>query len=313
MRRYGVDIKKQVFRLREKGLTIKEISKELGVGNYTVWAWLNNFHKTSRNYKGKKLQSLFELVKTKTLNFERILPELFMENSHYLIVLRYMFGLTERELCKKLRMTRSKLISYLNTQTLKKENPFHKEFCIKLSNLFNKLVRQHPEVKFYTAEDVERKRKEIFARLKPPRNFIDYHKLAESIPLNDSELKIAKILKKNKIPYQAHKFLKAFSREINVDFIIPNKENPQVIIEVAKAFAERPIRKNNIERKIRELDHKFYDIKRTNPNVKCILICFTNKKINEKIIFFADKFFISEQVNKEILAYFKNLARTWKR
>jgi hypothetical protein len=225
-----------------------------------------------------------------------------------------MFGLSENELCEKIGMTRSKLLNFLSKQTLNSKNQFDKEFCQKISEFFNQQVKEHPEVKNWGFYELNDKRKHIYKCRKPPKNFIDYHYIQSKLPLNDSEKQIASILNENNIQYKTHYFIKAFSREINVDFLIEN-DNSTYIIEVGKNFIRSPRKDSNTEVKLRAIDHKFCDIKKINPTIKCILVYFTNKNINKKMFLFADNVFIQPDLDENIKNFLSNLndenAKIW--
>ncbi len=292
------EIRTKAKELKKQGKSYKEISRILCIRAHTIWRWFKNYHYTPRNYNGERLRALFELVKAKTFNFTSISPKLLAENTHYLIVFRHMMMLSENRLCQKIGISRSQLVACLAKQTFPLDHPHYGPICQKIDSLTENYLREHPAVRQIDFKELKKRRKRGLALSVPPKNHLDYHKAQENIPLDETESAVAAILHNAGIPFQSHSYLNAYSREVNVDFVIPSKQKPQFVIEVTKITSYHEKRSLMVERRIRELDHRLYDIKKTHKDCRLLLVLFTNLEINPKLFFFSDAYFTQDTLHK---------------
>ncbi len=102
-------------------------------------------------------------------------------------------------------------------------------------------------------------------------------------------------MSENGFTFEIHGDVQCTKKILNIDFVIPNSQDPKIIIETFAVLNSKSL--SSLVR-IRELDHKFQMLKLKHPNVKTILaIKFMKPIILERV----HRFIEEELLNTDIL------------
>lgn len=184
-----------------------------------------------------------KLLTKETDNFTNFNPEIIMRTPMFITIFRLLLGLNIRQLCILLDMQTRRIRKYESfTERMMPET------SLKIMDLFKKLIKEN-------GVDLE----------------IGLKRFEKSSPFTESELNIKNILKQNNIPFEIHQDLKSIKKKLNVDFVIPNSENPLVVIEATKLSQKGPSVRYNINFRVTYIDHRFQLLKLKYKNLKTIL------------------------------------------
>ncbi|OIN88651.1 MAG: hypothetical protein COY38_01780 [Candidatus Aenigmarchaeota archaeon CG_4_10_14_0_8_um_filter_37_24] len=185
----------------------------------------------------------FNLLKKETKNFTSFDPNIIVRNPRFLVVFRVIFGMNINKFSSLLKIA---------SRHIRKWESF--EF------------RMMPESAISIMIDIE----ELFKEIELMGN-VDLKKTLKNFKkfsfFEPDELIVKKILESNNIPFNIHSFVRGFRKEFNVDFSVPNSDNPSFVIEVTSFLTKRF---SDIERRLFFVDHRFQLLKIENPNLMTI-------------------------------------------
>lgn len=268
------------------------------------------------NLSKRQLKNLYFKVKEKTNNFKEIGPAIIAENCQSLVVFRLALGLPVKDfakICKRsngsidnLQKCSKKInfgIAEYYTKIIKK---FWDSADIQWKNISEKydcfygraikgikILPKTERIKFSkigSKKALEKRKKNDFLYFKASRKGI------EKQGLTKQEEKVQRLLSKNSIEYETHKFL----YNENVDFLIYGK----ILIGCVAG------KQKNLTHHARRLMHQAYRIKYHNKNLIYVGILgndFENLKIEDVSIGaikllneVCDKWFVDENINQLI-------------
>ncbi len=184
-----------------------------------------------------------KLLTKDTKNFTNFDPKIIMRSPRFITVFRLLLGLNIRQLCSLLNM---------ETRRIRKYESFTErmlpETSSRIMNLFERLIKNK-------GISLERGLK----------------RFEKSSPFTKLELDIKDILEQNKVPFKIHQDLKSARKKLNVDFVIPDEENPLIAIEVTNFCRKKLSTRYNINVRTVYIDHRFQLLKLKHKNIKTIL------------------------------------------
>lgn len=215
-----------------------------------------------------ELKSRFKKLRNKTNNFTIIDPKILVEDPQSILIFRLVSGLSQREFSRRI----GKSFRHLRSWEIL-------DMHIKLSNaskITSKIQGIINQVQDKSLEQTTRN----FRFLKESSGHRKLNSMirsgliaAKNQKPSKLEKKIIKLLTNKK--FELHAIVNGFKRDINVDFAIPNSENPFLVIETFD-FSIKNKNVSHCKLRVRETDHKFQMIKLRNPNLKTMMIIRLN-------------------------------------
>jgi DNA-binding XRE family transcriptional regulator len=259
-----------------------------------------------KNLPREEIMKKIEELKEKTNNFTNIEKAL-EEDGRNIFLFRVICRVRLKELAKILKVDRKEIMDWENGK--RRIGP---ETLERITNTFKKLLSEsnlNEEKLKKNLKDIK-KSKSCFKRNVLVKNGIS---LAEKLPPTALEEKIISFLVANKIPFKLHATLECNGKLFNVDFAIPDANNPKIIIE---AFS---IQKNTRNFKLKSLviDHRFLLFKMKKPKLKTIMIGEINnftEETKEEVIkeiigadltIIGDEEEVNELIKRELLNFIK--------
>jgi transcriptional regulator with XRE-family HTH domain len=112
--------------------------------------------------------------------------------------------------------------------------------------------------------------------------------LVEKLPPTELEKEVINFLNSHNIPFKLHATLECNGKLFNVDFAIPDSNNPKIIMEVFTCKSDAI----NLRARVVITDHRFLIFKMKNPQLKTIMIGEINPLITQET---------KENIQKEIV------------
>jgi transcriptional regulator with XRE-family HTH domain len=112
--------------------------------------------------------------------------------------------------------------------------------------------------------------------------------LVEKLPPTELEKEVVNFLNSHNIPFKLHATLECNGKLFNVDFAIPDSNNPKIVMEVFTCKSDAI----NLRARVVITDHRFLIFKMKNPQLKTIMIGEINPLITQET---------KENIQKEIV------------
>lgn len=239
-----------------------------------------------------ELKEYFELIKKETNNFTLFKSELLTRIPQSIVVFRITLGVNHRDFSRMIGSNSKGLRDYEHGKTRIK--PITSK---KIINVIKELFINKKEIKFDKVLENFRILKGFYGHrnlkslIKLGLN--SFGKLSRS-PIEDE---IFNILNENKIMCERNEIVEGKNKKYNVDFLIPNKEDPRIIIECF--MFKRSVTTHNWKYKVCSTDHRFQALKIKNPKLIAIMVIkFTGRPI---LLNFVKECVQSELLNTDYL------------
>jgi DNA-binding XRE family transcriptional regulator len=251
-------------------LTSSKIDKEKAKVTLKTMKFFSSNEEKKRNISSflqldtKEFLKKVEELKQKTANFTILNPILLENDPRILVIFRVLLKMSKKQLARELNIDRKSILLWERGE--RKMSPkIAARIC---SFLKNKLTQVPPQEEIIQTFEATKKGRDNFFNLN--RLVHNGLQLAERLPLRGIEKDIAKLLSKEGINFKSHANVRGIKKVLNVDFAIPNEENPRIVIEAFEFTARRKF--SHCRLKICATDQRFQQLKLNHKELKTVLI-----------------------------------------
>lgn len=211
------------------------------------------------------LKIYFDFISNETDGFTKFNHQLLMEVPQSILIFRIVLGVDHRKFARLLGINSRGVRAYEHLEAQMKLKT-----AIKLAKKIETLF-VGKKISFANALENFRWLKGVYGRGKL-NSFIERgFKFAEGMLPNALETKVQTLLQNAKLPFEMHARVKGLKRDYNVDFVIPDVQNPKVVIEVVRVRL-RLGKKKYYRPPICQVDHRFQMIKAQHPQICTVLV-----------------------------------------
>ncbi len=245
---------------------------------------------TMSRLSNRELKQRFLELEETTNKFSIFDSKILYENPQRILIFRLLLGMGQRSFAKDLGITKDHIAKWERLR-MKMKMETAEKICGKIEAL---IKNYNSTISFErTVNNLK-----LLRDGQGKRNLDNWIKngllFAQKQRKSPEENEILRILRKSGQIFDIHAIVSCIKRSINVDFAIPDSENPKFIIEVSK-FSLKKMKLTNTRLRIGNIDHRFQMLKMKYPAIKTILcIRFFDKE-------FIHKEHTEELVSKELL------------
>lgn len=253
------------------------------------------------------IKTLYEKTALATNNFSKMKPETLETNPEMLTIIRLGMGLSQRKFARILGITRASLAHYeLGNKNMKAQ----RKMCVadKLNGMLQETEFSKATVasNFMHLWDLAQKGQD--AKTMREHGRVGTTRMKPTV----QESEIVALLENAKIIFRKASLMDFEGMKFSFDFIIPNSERPEIVIECKTIHSKSKRNMRIISYKIGyEIAYKFRLVQSRSSNIKRIFILNTNyENLPERVILILKKetdAFLINPNKKEILKQIKSV------